>query len=72
METLKIDIKIVISMAMKNAHVSNTSTETVINIKDLIELLNELSKGDKVRGLPSIYRLFAKSLIISIIQEHKY
>ena len=26
----------------------------------LIELLNELSKGDKVRGLPGIYRFFCK------------
>ena len=39
----------------------------------LLNLLNELGKREKMRGLPSILSLFfATSLINSIIQEHKY
>ena len=52
----------------------------------LLNLLNELGKRDKMRGLPSIlsfffatslisrafYLFFATSLINSIIQEHEY
>ena len=37
----------------------------------LLNLLNELGKRDKMRGLPSILSLFATSLINSIKQEHK-
>ena len=37
----------------------------------LLNLLNELRKGVKMRGLPSIYLFFATSLINSIIQEHE-
>ena len=37
----------------------------------LLNLLNELRKTDKMRGLPSIFRFFAVSLINSIIQEHE-
>ena len=37
----------------------------------LLNLLNELGKSDKMRGLPSILLLFAPSLINSIIQEHE-
>ena len=37
----------------------------------LLNLLNELGKRDKMRGLPSIYLFFATSLINSIIQEHE-
>ena len=37
----------------------------------LLNLLNELRKRDKMRGLPSIFSLFRKKLINSIIQEHK-
>ena len=38
----------------------------------LLNLLNELGKSDKMRGLPSILSLFfATSLINSIIQEHE-
>ena len=37
----------------------------------LLNLLNELGKRDKMRGLPSILSFFAKSLINSIIQEHE-
>ena len=37
----------------------------------LLNLLNELWKTDKMRGLPSIYLFFATSLINSIIQEHE-
>ena len=37
----------------------------------LLNLLNELGKRDKMRGLPSILSLFAMSLINSIIQEHE-
>ena len=35
----------------------------------LLNLLNELGKRDKMRGLPSILSLFATSLINSIIQS---
>ena len=37
----------------------------------LLNLLNELGRRDKMRGLPSILSLFRKSLINSIIQEHE-
>ena len=37
----------------------------------LLNLLNELRKRDKMRGLPSILSLFATSLINSIIQEYE-
>ena len=37
----------------------------------LLNLLNELGKRHKMRGLPSILFLFATSLINSIIQEHE-
>ena len=38
----------------------------------LLNLLNELRKKDKMRGLPSILsHFFATSLINSIIQEHE-
>ena len=37
----------------------------------LLNLLNELRKRDKMRGLPSIFSFFATSLINSIIQEHE-
>ena len=38
----------------------------------LLNLLNELEKRDKLRGLSRILSLFATGLINSIIQEHKY
>ena len=37
----------------------------------LLNLLNELRKRDKMRGLPSILSLFATSLINLIIQGHE-
>ena len=37
----------------------------------LLNLLKELRKSNKMRGLPTIYSFFATSLIISIIQEHE-
>ena len=37
----------------------------------LLNLLNELGKSDKMRGLLSIYLFFPTSLINSIIQEHE-
>ena len=37
----------------------------------LLNLLNELRKSDKMRGLSSILSLFATSLINSMIQEHE-
>ena len=37
----------------------------------LLNLLNELEKRDKIRGLPSILSLFATSLINSITQEQE-
>ena len=44
---------------------SNMSAHVFLN------LLNELGKRDKMRGLLSILSLFATSLINSIIQEHE-
>ena len=38
----------------------------------LLNLLNELGKRDKMRGLPSNLSLFATSSINSIIQEHEW
>ena len=37
----------------------------------LLNLLNELRKRDKMRGLPAFYLFFATRLINSIIQEHE-
>ena len=37
----------------------------------LLNLLNELGKRDKMRGLRAFYLFFATSLINSIIQEHE-
>ena len=37
----------------------------------LLNLLNELGKIDKMRGLTSIYLFFKSSLINSIIEEHE-
>ena len=37
----------------------------------LLNLLNEMWKRDKMRGLPSIFFYVATSLINSIIQEHE-
>ena len=37
----------------------------------LLNLLNELRKRDKMRGLPSILSIFATSLINSIIHWHE-
>ena len=37
----------------------------------LLNLLNELGKRDKMRGLPGILSLFCNGLINSIIQEHE-
>ena len=42
-----------------------------MSVLDLLNLLNELSKRDKTRGLSSILSLFATSLINSIIQDHE-
>ena len=42
-----------------------------ISVLVLLYLLNELGKRDKMRGLPSISSLFAKSLMNFIIQEHE-
>ena len=36
----------------------------------LLNLLNELGKGDKMRGLPSILSLFRNESNKSIIQDH--
>ena len=37
----------------------------------LLNLLNDLMKRDKMRGLRAFYIFFATSLINSIIQEHE-
>ena len=38
---------------------------------NLLNLLNELRKRDKMRGLPSILSLFRNEFINSIIQGHE-
>ena len=38
----------------------------------LLNLLNELRKRDKMRGLPSILSLFRNEFNEFIIQEHEY
>ena len=38
---------------------------------DLLNLLNELGKRDKMQGLSNILSLFHNGLINSIISEHK-
>ena len=43
-----------------------------MSAQDLLNLLNEFRKRDKMRGLPSVLSLFATSLINSIIQEQEY
>ena len=42
-----------------------------MSVHVLLNLLNELGKRDKMRGLPSILSLFATRLINSKIQEHE-
>ena len=42
-----------------------------MNAHVLSNLLNELRKRNKMRGLKNIYLFFAMSLINSIIQEHE-
>ena len=42
-----------------------------MSVHVLLNLLKELGESDKMRGLPSILLLFAKSLINSIIQKHE-
>ena len=37
----------------------------------LLNLLDELGKRDKIRGLPSILSLFRNDFINSVIQEHE-
>ena len=37
----------------------------------IFDLLNELRKRDKMRGLLAFYHFFATTLINSIIQEHE-
>ena len=37
----------------------------------LLNLLNELGKRDKIRGLPSILSIFGNEFNNSIIQEHE-
>ena len=38
----------------------------------LLNLLNELGKSDKMRGLRALYRFFATSLINSIMSDSSY
>ena len=40
-----------------------------MSVHGLLNLLNEVGKSDKMRGLSGIYRFFATSLINSITQE---
>ena len=48
-----------------------TYRESYMSAHVLLNLLNELGKRDKMRGLPSILSLFRKELKNSIIQEHE-
>ena len=41
-----------------------------MNADSLLNLLDELGKRDKMRGLPRFYHFLVTSLINSIIQEH--
>ena len=43
-----------------------------MSVHVLLNLLNELRKRDKMRGLSSFSLFFATRLINSIIQEHEY
>ena len=43
-----------------------------MNVCVLENLLNELGKRNRMRGMQSILSLFATGLINSIIQEHKW
>ena len=55
----------------------NTPYENVINRRSCmsahvsLNLLNELGKRDKMRGLPSILSLFRNEFNNSIIQKHE-
>ena len=49
--------------------VSMINRGSYMNARVLLNLLKELRKRDKMRGLPSILSLFRKSLINSMIQE---
>ena len=42
-----------------------------MSVHVLLNLLNELRKGDKMQGVPIIYLFFTTSLISSIIQVHE-
>ena len=42
-----------------------------MSVYDLLNLLNELGKRDKMRGLPRILSLFRNEFNDSIIQEHE-
>ena len=53
------------------AYVHSINRGSYMSAFVFLNLLNELGKRDKMRGLPSILSLFATSLINSIIQEHE-
>ena len=42
-----------------------------MSVHVLLNLLNKLSKNDKMQGLPSMLSLFKTNLITSIIQEQE-
>ena len=52
-------------------HSGKLNRGSYMSVHVLLNLLNELGKRDKMRGLPSILSFFATSLINSIIQEHE-
>ena len=63
---------IILQMPRSIIDINNVTTRgSYMSAHVLLNLLNELGKGDKMRGLPTIYLFFATSLINSIIQEHE-
>ena len=51
--------------------VSRRNRGSYMSAHVLLNLLNELGKSDRMRGLPSILSFFTTSLINSIIQEQE-
>ena len=56
-------------MLKPDAEVINRGSYMIAHV--LLNLLNELGKIDKMRGLRAFYLFFATNLLNSIIQEYK-
>ena len=68
---MSILVKTTLNVLNIRRSVGNINRGSYMSAHVLLNLLNELGKRDKMRGLPSILSLFATSLINSIIQEHE-